>query len=65
MVYKARKGHYNKDSGNIEYGTWQDPEILKPSGHAIDNVYNDLLTKSEGWSKENHDAMEAHKKEIK
>ena len=63
MVYKAKKAHYNKETGNIEYGTWQDPEILKPSGNAIDNVYNDLLTQSQGWAKENHDAMEAHKKE--
>jgi hypothetical protein len=70
MVYITATASFDGDTesstyGDIVYSTYSKPEIIGPSGYEIDKIYNAFMAKSQGYAKDNHDAMEAHKKTLK
>lgn len=67
MSYKHAAAIYNKDANNgtgaIEYTDYSKPQILDPSGYAIDQAWADLEDRSLLNAKTVQEALEAHKLE--
>ena len=67
MSYKHAAATYDKEANNgageIVYAEWSKPQILDPSGYAIDQVYYDYEDRSLLNAKVVQEALQAHKLE--